>query len=46
MRTLLVKLIINWDDYDNVCDDILFDDVFEGFEKAGIEIELIKEDMD
>jgi hypothetical protein len=42
MRIIKLKIKIEWDDYNNVCDELILEDVFEGFAfKKGVTIEQI-----
>lgn len=42
-RKLLIEVTVDWEDYEDVCDEILFDDVFRDFDTDGVELKLIKE---
>lgn len=41
-REILVKIIIDWEDYDDVCDEILLDDALSQVTIKGVGWEIIK----
>lgn len=45
-RELLVRVTVDWDDYDDVSDEMMFADVFDNFDKDGVDIDLMERSAD
>lgn len=44
MREIIIKVVIDWEDYDDVCDELILDDsgIYDSL-KTGISIEILKD---
>lgn len=45
-RELFVKVTVTWEDYDDVSNEMMFEDAFDDFCKDGVKIELVEASID